>query len=480
MVNRRFDIWLPGFFTGALDRAAAHRQRHGQLTHILFLVCDHYEPRHGATEPDQPSRRVATWHREYAGMQAELRTRYGKSPVHSFFYPPHHGYEHLPRLAEMAYDGLGEVELHYHHRDDTPDSLRRALNESIAAYNAHGLLLESGSPPRTGFGFVHGDWALNNSCNGQYCGVNDEISILQDLGCWADFTLPSGNKCQTRKINSIYYGVGDPDRPKAHDRGPDARVGAMPPAGLMLIQGPLAINWSAPGHPRPENASLTTHNWGRPDRIPVWLNANVHVKGRPEWLFVKLHTHGAIEKDFDALFGEKARALHKVLNEQYDNGREYRLHYVTARQAYNIAKAAEAGLSGDPSQYVDHVIAPPTTQHYALNVRHEVSCCTTRRVTLRASSPHAGARLRTRVGPWTCIEGEFSAVDIDAISGTAVLTTPREGIVLTLHGGPEADRVSLSGATWGPDSGTSGARSIRVGSSSQCTVQFTPAAALSA
>lgn len=476
MFNRRFDIWLPGFFTGALDRAAANRQRRGRLTHILFLVCDHYEPRHGATEPDQPERRIATWHKEYGGMQAELRTRYGKSPVHTFFYPPHHGYEHLPRLADMAHDGLGEVELHYHHRDDTPDSLRRALKESIGVYNAHGLLHESGSPPRSGFGFVHGDWALNNSCDGQYCGVNDEISILQELGCWADFTLPSGNKCQTHKINSIYYGRGDPDLPKAHDSGPDARVGVAPPAGLMLIQGPLAINWNAPGHPRPENASLTTHNWGRPDRVPVWLDANVHVKGRPEWLFVKLHTHGAIERDFDALFGERARSLHKVLNEQYDDGRDYRLHYVTARQTFNIAKAAEAGLDGDPSQYVDHVIAPPTTRYYASNIRHEVICCTADRLNLRATSPIAEARVRTRVGPWNCVEGEFSSIDIDAGAGSAVLTTPREGLALTLHGGPEPDRVSLLGASWGSDSEIPGARKVHVGSSRQCVIRFSPTA----
>ena len=58
----------------------------------------------------------------------------------------------------------------------------------------------------------------------------------------------------------------------------------------------------------------------------------------------------------DALFGERARAMHKELNERYNDGSRYRLHYVTARQAYNIAKAAEAGHDGDPSQWLDYAV----------------------------------------------------------------------------------------------------------------------------
>jgi hypothetical protein len=61
------------------------------------------------------------------------------------------------------------------------------------------------------------------------------------------------------------------------------------------MQGPLSINWRAPKYPRIENASLTSENWGRRDRIRAWLDCQVHVQGRPEWLFIKLHTHGAVE-----------------------------------------------------------------------------------------------------------------------------------------------------------------------------------------
>ena len=236
-------------------------------------------------------------------------------------------------------------------------------------------MLESGNEPRTSFGFIHGDWALDNSCNGKFCGVDDELTILQELGCWGDLTMPSADECQTRKINAIYYAIDDPHKPKSHDWGNDARVGSQNPPGLFMMQGPLAINWRAPGHPRIENASLTTENWGRPDRIARWLDCHVHVQGRPNWVFVKLHAHGAVERDFDALIGEKAFEMHRVLNERYNDGVRYRLHYVTAREAYNIAKAAEDGHDGDPARYRDYRLAPNATRYYVADTPHRLRRC---------------------------------------------------------------------------------------------------------
>ena len=73
--------------------------------------------------------------------------------------------------------------------------------------------------------------------------MNNEIEILRETGCYADFTLPSApSPTQTRKINSIYYAVDDPHRPKSHDWGID--VGSRTRAvrrGLMMIQGPLVL-----------------------------------------------------------------------------------------------------------------------------------------------------------------------------------------------------------------------------------------------
>ena len=35
--------------------------------------------------------------------------------------------------------------------------------------------------------------------------------------------------------------------------------------------------------------------------------------------------------------------------------------YLTAREAYNVAKAAEAGHAGDPAAFRDHVLGPPAS-----------------------------------------------------------------------------------------------------------------------
>jgi hypothetical protein len=342
---------------------------------VLFLVCDHFEPRHGARDDGHVRDRLATWDSEYPRFRERCRAEFGHAPRHTWFYPPHHGLENLSRLGRWTFEGHGEVELHYHHGNDDSASLRRGLGDALAAFNRHGMLLGQGAPPKPSFAFIHGDWALDNSGPREHCGVNDELSILRDLGCWADFTMPSANACQTRQTNSIYYAIDDPARPRSHDSGPAARAGKAPPDGLFLMQGPLGINWRAPRYPRIENASLTTPNWGRRDRIRQWLSCHVHVRGRPDWVFVKLHTHGAIDRDHDALFGERAFALHRMLNEEWNDGERYRLHYLTAREAFNVARAAELGRDGDPASHRDLAVAPSPATRYWLEAGHRVVAC---------------------------------------------------------------------------------------------------------
>jgi hypothetical protein len=85
----------------------------------------------------------------------------------------------------------------------------------------------------------------------------------------------------------------------------------------------------------------------------------IHVEGRPEWVFVKTHTHGAQERNAGSLLGAGGAALHQALTTRYNDGRDWILHYVTAREMYNVAVAAMEGRSGDPNDYRDHVLPPP-------------------------------------------------------------------------------------------------------------------------
>ena len=436
---------MPSYIASAPSRLAHKLRRSQRHTHLIFLICDHFEPRHGIRDEAQAAERMRQWRTGYGEFQQRCQAEFGTSPLHTWFYPPHHGNDNLADLSAMAHAGLGEVELHYHHDGDTAQTLERDLRATIDEYNRWGLLMQSGTQPTSSFGFIHGDWALGNSGGGHHCGVNDELSILQKLGCWADLTMPSSNHCQTRKINSIYYGKGNPAYPKGHDWGPSAQFGKSSPDGLMLIQGPLGINWAAPSYPRIENASLTNENWGRPDRIRSWINANVHVQGQPDWLFIKLHTHGAIEKDFDALFGDKAIRMHRELNSHYNDGQHFSLHYVTARQSYNIAKAAEAGKTGNPSDYLDFRIAPPTTQFYSANVRHTIEHCTPTHLKLSNIEPTEQFRLQLRVGPVTSMQGAISGLNIDTERRELHLQGPAS---LTLSSKPDTRLDILEGGQW--------------------------------
>ena len=73
------------------------------------------------------------------------------------------------------------------------------------------------------------------------------------------------------------------------------------------------------------------------------METGIHIEGRPEWTFVKIHTHGAEDCDMDTLLGPAMDEAYRYLESRYNDGSEWKLHYVSAREMYNIAKAAEAG-----------------------------------------------------------------------------------------------------------------------------------------
>ena len=94
-------------------------------------------------------------------------------------------------------------------------------------------------------------------------------------------------------------------------------------------------------------------------RVLPAVGGTIHVEGRPEWVFVKIHTHGAPEKDAEVVLGPAVDAMFTHLEQRYNDGERFVLHYVNAREMFNIIKAAEAGREGDPNQYRDFVLPPP-------------------------------------------------------------------------------------------------------------------------
>ncbi len=359
---KHIDIWLPSFLRGGWREPVPA----GTTRHLLFCFVDHFEPRWKSPTYEVECERVARWHEGYPKLCAGHRDADGRPPVHSFFFPSEeYREEHLDALVDLCRQGLGEIEIHLHHDNDTVDGLRENLRSFTRILTErHDALPRD---PRTGqalWSFIHGNWALDNSHpSGRGCGVDNELVVLREEGCYADFTLPAApDPCQTTTINSIYYAAGKPGHRKSHDTGVPVQVGGTPSGDLMIIQGPLGFQWRNRKFgliPRIENADVRASSPPTPERVANWVDTGVHVRGRPEWVFVKIHTHGSQEPDAEVLLGSPMDRAFTELETRYNDGVNWRLHYVSAREMYNIAKAAEAGLTGDPFQYRDHVVPRP-------------------------------------------------------------------------------------------------------------------------
>ncbi len=358
--SRNMHIWIVDY----LRRPA--RPRVDGPTHVMFCFVDHFEPMWGKADAATQQHRVERWCRDYRELAARHRDADGQPPQHTFFYPEEeYVAEHLDQIGALCADGYGEIEVHLHHDNDTEPNFRASVARFRDLLHArHGALPRDPASGELRFGFIHGNWCLDNSrADGRWCGINNELILLRELGCYADFTLPSApSDTQTRTVNAIYYATDDPQRPRSHDGGTPVRVGGQASGDLMIVQGPLALNWAqrrAGIVPRIENSDVRAANPPTPARVDAWVRTGIHVAGRPEWVFVKVHTHGTQERDMDTLLGPAMHAMHEHLERAYNDGKDYVLHYVSARECYNIIKAAEAGKSGDPGAWRDFALPPP-------------------------------------------------------------------------------------------------------------------------
>ena len=346
--RKNIDIWIWEYLKNAV--AFAKPQSDGPVD-IMFCFVDHFEPKWENAEHETARDRVKKWVASYPSLVTRHFDSDGKHPQHTWFYPQEeYEVEYLEMLNEMCAADLGEIELHLHHHNDTCEGFRLKIRQAMENFQRHGACITTDDPAKTIFGFIHGNWALDNSHEkGLFCGVNNELQVLSKEGCYADFTLPSApSSCQTKKINSIYYALDDPNAPKSHNNGTDVRVGEAPKHDLMIIQGPLCLDFKNRKFgffPRIENGEISGCNPATKDRIEHWIDQWIHVKGKPSWVFIKIHCHGAQEAGWKALLGSEADEMYRYLEQNYNDGERYRLHYVTARECFNIIKAAEAGES---------------------------------------------------------------------------------------------------------------------------------------
>jgi hypothetical protein len=342
---RTMRMWLPGYAATRLRSAASSRTT--PITRLWVTIADHFEPWWRRADERTALERVGRWTRGWPRIAARHTDDAGQPPCYTFFYPEEQYHpaaiDALSRLAAMD---IADVEVHLHHHADSAGAFVDRVGRFIDCLSTrHALLRRDDRGVR--FGFIHGNWALDNSLpGGVACGLDNEITLLRRLGCYADFTLPSApSPAQTRMVNTIYWAKDDPARPKSHDTGVPVTANGGVDGDLLMIPGPLTLNlreWQRPLVPRVEVGELGGHCQPTRHRVALWKRAAPRIG---EDLFIKLFAHGAPEKNAGPLLADGGvldRTLRYLREDCQQSGAQ--LFFVSAWHMAGAIDAIRRGL----------------------------------------------------------------------------------------------------------------------------------------
>src|SRR5262249_5414037 len=137
---RGLDRWVPSYLFPAESVPKVDLDQ--TPTDVFIAVCDHYEPEWGNPSFETALARVQRWHDEYPRQVDEFCDVDGRPPQHTFFFPQdQYRPEYLDLVAQLCEQGYGDVDIHLHHHDDTPEGLEEKLDSfRQVLYHRHGLL----------------------------------------------------------------------------------------------------------------------------------------------------------------------------------------------------------------------------------------------------------------------------------------------------------------------------------------------------
>jgi hypothetical protein len=332
--------------------------------HVVIMVANHFEPSwksKGQHDLENQIRVLEEYHKLSTKTCNAIIGADGVKFQHTNFYPiEQYDRRLLDIVAQMQADGLGEAEIHLHHgieKPDTPANLRSVLIEGRdrLAQN-HKLLSRFDAKGEPKYAFVHGNLALGNSRGGHFCGVDNEMEILAETGCYADFTYPSApDQSQVPIINKIYECGLPMDQPIPHRKGQSISVGHDELRLPIIFQGPLMMNWTRTikgfPFPRIDDGALVSNQPSDLQRYRRWINANVTVAGKSDWVFIKLYCHGFFTHDQSACIGEGAEKFFNEILENSEKTAAFNVYFASAREAFNMVSAAADGKTGSPGDY---------------------------------------------------------------------------------------------------------------------------------
>jgi hypothetical protein len=335
VLPRHAEIWLWPYLKDRLKNGS----RSVKPKRAWVAITDHYEPMGQGASIETALNRVAEWRDKWPRIADDApRDSKGQRPQYSFFYPQEeYRRDLLDGIAEMVREGVGDVEVHLHHHNEKRECFIQKVTEFCRRLtNDHGLLRQQDG--RTIFGFIHGNWALDNSRpDGELCGLNGEIALLRDLGCYADFTMPSvPSATQGRIVNKIYWCTNNQDnRPRSFDHGIEATVRGGKQGDLLMITGPLGIRFGSRLLPRVETGEVAHYDPPTPSRARQWFDLAPSIG---QDIFIKLYTHGGAELNLKSLLNGGLANLYSFLAEEAIRS-DIEIHWVTAWQMYQAANA---------------------------------------------------------------------------------------------------------------------------------------------
>ena len=223
--------------------------------------------------------RVAEWREKWPRIADDSpRDAAGQRPQYSFFYPQEeYRRDILDGITEMVRLEVGDVEVHLHHDNEQRESFIQKVTEFCNRSGRRSRPVTPAGRPRR---FRIHSWQLGArqfAAGWQVVRSQRRVALLRDLGCYADFTMPSlPSATQGRVVNQIYWCSNNPDnRPgKSFDRGIEATArGAWRRRPILMITGPsrLAL-WSGVLLPRLETGEIAGYDMPTRSRVHQWFD----------------------------------------------------------------------------------------------------------------------------------------------------------------------------------------------------------------